>query len=107
MLSNITGIFENILGFNSDLSPKLVSNTKILSWLLTRIETPKHDENCGYAAEILSILLQDNRDNRLALGKKDGVETLLKVLSVRPSQCASFYFVKSSVAFPQKGSCQC
>ena len=40
------------------------------------------DENRGYAAEILSILLQDNRVNREALGEKDGVEILLKVLSV-------------------------
>lgn len=76
------GIFENILGFNSELSTELVSKTKILSWLLTRIETPKHDENRGYAAEILSILLQNNRPNRLELGKKDGVETILKTLSV-------------------------
>lgn len=76
------GIFENILGFNSDLSTPLVSNTKILSWLLQRIESPKHDENRGYAAEILSILLQNNRPNRLELGKKDGVETILKILSV-------------------------
>jgi beta-catenin-like protein 1 len=43
-----------------------------------------HDENRGYAAELLSILLQNNVDNRLELGKKDGVETILKVLSVSP-----------------------
>ena len=72
-----------MLGFNLELPTQLVSNTKILSWLLTRIESPKHDENRGYAAEILSILLQNNRQNRLALGKQDGVETLLKILSVR------------------------
>ena len=42
-----------------------------------------HDENRSYAAELLSILLQDNRPNRLELGKKDGVEIMLKVLSVR------------------------
>lgn len=71
-----------MLGFNSELSTQLVKNTKIMTWLLGRIESPKHDENRGYAAEILSILLQNSRDNRLALGKKDGVETLLKVLSV-------------------------
>ena len=71
-----------MLGFNPELPTQLVSNTKILSWLLTRIESPKHDENRGYAAEILSILLQNNRQNRLALGKQDGVETLLKILSV-------------------------
>ena len=72
-----------MLGINPELPTQLVSNTKILPWLLTRIESPKHDENRGYAAEILSILLQNNRQNRLALGKQDGVETLLKILSVR------------------------
>ena len=46
-----------------------------------RIEAKSHDGNRVYAAEILSILL-DNRPNRLAFGKADGVETSLKVLSV-------------------------
>ncbi|KAI0677614.1 Catenin-beta-like protein [Trametes maxima] len=78
---HVLGIFENLLGFNAELSTQLVSKTKILSWLLKRIESPKHDENRGYAAEILSILLQNNRSNRLALGKQDGVESLLKILS--------------------------
>jgi beta-catenin-like protein 1 len=57
----------------------------MLSWLLKRIQAKSHDENRGYAAELLSILLQDNSGNRIALGKQDGVETLLKVLSVSSS----------------------
>ncbi|KAI0650806.1 DUF1716-domain-containing protein [Trametes meyenii] len=78
---HVLGIFENLLGFNAELSAQLVSKTKILSWLLKRIEPSKYDENRGYAAEILSILLQNNRPNRLELSKQDGVETLLKILS--------------------------
>ncbi|KAF8591532.1 DUF1716-domain-containing protein [Ramaria rubella] len=78
---HILGIFENCLGFNPQLSVMLVKNTNILPWLLKRISAKIHDENRGYAAEVLSILLQDNRDNRLVLGSKGGVETLLKVLS--------------------------
>lgn len=77
------GVFENVLGFRAELSVQLVSNTKILEWLLKRIQSKTHDENRGYAAEILSILLQNNRANRLELAKKDGVEVMLKVLSVR------------------------
>ena len=76
------GIFENLLGFNPDLATQLVSKTKILPWLLNRIESKGHDENRGYAAELLSILLQNNTANRLELGKLDGVEVILKVLSV-------------------------
>jgi beta-catenin-like protein 1 len=59
-----------------------VSKTPILTWLLNRIQSKTHDENRGYAAELMSILLQNDIDNRVELGKKDGVETILKVLSV-------------------------
>ena len=79
------GNFENLIGFNADLSIQLDSKTTILEWLLTRIQSKKHDENRGYAAEILSILLQNNRENRLSLSKHNGVESLLQVLSVRNS----------------------
>ena len=103
-----SGIFENILGFNADLSTDLVSKTKILDWLLQRIESPKHDENRGYAAEILSILLQNKRLNRLELGKRNGVETILTVLSVNlrcllhPTRLTEPVLL----ALSQKGPCQ-
>ncbi|KAJ3554103.1 hypothetical protein NM688_g3281 [Phlebia brevispora] len=78
---HILGIFENLIGFNADLSLQLISKTTILKWLLDRIQAKKYDENRGYAAELISILLQNNRANRLAFGKEDGVEACLKVLS--------------------------
>ncbi|KAG6816922.1 hypothetical protein H0H87_001624 [Tephrocybe sp. NHM501043] len=78
---HILGIFENVLGFNPQLSTNLVAKTTILSWLLNRIQSKAHDENRGYAAELLSILLQDNQKNRQEFGKQDGVETTLKTLS--------------------------
>ncbi|KIJ56815.1 hypothetical protein M422DRAFT_218491 [Sphaerobolus stellatus SS14] len=78
---HILGIFENTLGFKPELSARLVSETNILPWLLERIGSKTHDANRGYAAEVLSILLQDNRQNRLKLGEKNGVEILLKVIS--------------------------
>ncbi|TCD69674.1 hypothetical protein EIP91_006691 [Steccherinum ochraceum] len=78
---HVLGIFENVLGFNAELSTDLVAKTAILDWILKRIQSKTHDENRGYAAELLSILLQNNRSNRLELAKKDGVETALKVLS--------------------------
>ncbi|KIK68105.1 hypothetical protein GYMLUDRAFT_154602, partial [Collybiopsis luxurians FD-317 M1] len=78
---HILGFFENVLGFNPSLATELVSKTAILSWLLERIQFKKHDENRGYAAELLSILLQDNQTNRLELGNRDGIETFLKVVS--------------------------
>ncbi|CAK5275538.1 unnamed protein product [Mycena citricolor] len=78
---HVLGIFENILGFNPDLATRLVSKTTMLTWLLTRVQDKAHDENRGYAAELLSILLQNNKPNRIEFGKKDGVEVCLKVLS--------------------------
>ncbi|KAF9222012.1 DUF1716-domain-containing protein [Gyrodon lividus] len=78
---HIIGVFENVLGFNPDLSVQLVSKTKMMNWLLERIQSRTHDENRSYAAELLSILLQDSAPNRQELGKKDGVEAILKVLS--------------------------
>lgn len=54
----------------------------MLAWLLNRIQTKTHDENRGYATELLSILLQDNPKNRLEFGQRDGAEVLLKTLSV-------------------------
>jgi beta-catenin-like protein 1 len=76
------GIFENVLGFNPDLSSILVSKTKMMTWLLDRVQSKTHGENRGYSAELLSILLQNNAENRRDFGKKDGVEVALKVLSV-------------------------
>lgn len=78
---HILGAFENILGFNPDLSEKFVAKTKIMKWLLDRVQSKTHDENRCYAAELLSILLQNNSANRQHMGKLDGVEAILKTLS--------------------------
>lgn len=83
ILIDSPGIFENIIGSNADFAPQLVAKTSVLKWLLDRLQSKDHNENRGYAVEILSILLQNNRANRLEFGKQDGVETSLKVLSVR------------------------
>lgn len=91
--SNIgpTGIFENMIGFNPSLSSNLVSKTKVLPWLLERIQSKTHDENRGYAAELISIFLQNRSDNKMALGECNGVEIILKVLSVRLQFLTEFY----------------
>ncbi|KAI6151882.1 Catenin-beta-like protein [Pisolithus tinctorius] len=78
---HIIGVFENVLEFNPDLSENLVAQTKIMNWLLERILWKAHDENRCYAAELLSILLQNSSANREELGKKDGVENMLRALS--------------------------
>jgi len=87
---HVLGILENVLAFNPDISKTLVKKTKTLSWALNRIQNPVQDDNRGYAAEFLSIILQSDRENRLAYGRGDGVEVSLKVLSV--SYLRSFVF---------------
>jgi len=86
---HVLGILENVLAFNPDISKTLVKKTKTLTWALNRIQNPVQDDNRGYAAEFLSIIIQSDRENRLAYGKGDGVEISLKVLSV--SHLRSFY----------------
>ena len=66
------------------MAKNLVEKTKTLPWLLKRVALSEYPENRGYSAELLSILLQDNREIRITFGKADGVETVLKVLSVCP-----------------------
>ena len=77
-----SGICENIVGSDPALAERLILKTKLLSWLLTRVQAKSQDENRSYAAELLAILLQESRANRLEFSKQDGVETLLKVASV-------------------------
>lgn len=79
---HVLGILENVLAFNPNISKTLIKKSKTLRWTLKRIQNPVQDDNRGYAAELLSILLQSDRENRLAYGKGDGVEISLKVLSV-------------------------
>jgi beta-catenin-like protein 1 len=84
---HVLGILENVLAFNPDISKSLIKKNKTLSWVLSRIQNPIQDDNRGYAAELLSILLQNDRENRIAYGKNDGVEASLKVLSVSYPRC--------------------
>ncbi|KAG9017953.1 hypothetical protein FRB90_012839 [Tulasnella sp. 427] len=78
---NTLNVFENILAFNPAISRTLVNNTSVLKWLLERVQAKAHDDNRVYPSELLAIILQDNRQNRLDLGKAGGVDTLLQVLS--------------------------
>ena len=70
------------MGVNPELAEQIVDKTQFLKWLLHRIQAKAHDENRGYASELVSILLQSSRKNRLVLAKEGGVEVLLQALAV-------------------------
>ncbi|CAO3698962.1 unnamed protein product [Rhizopus microsporus] len=80
----VLGVFESIVSLDPKYAENIALKTEALTWLLNRIQNKSFDANIAYASEILSILLQDSRDIRLKVGELDGVDILLRALSVRP-----------------------
>ncbi|CAG8598044.1 17039_t:CDS:10 [Acaulospora morrowiae] len=78
---NTLGIIENLASFDPSLSERLIKDTNILEWMLGRIKVKAFDSNKQYCSEILSILLQNSRVNRLKLGELGGIDVLLQVLN--------------------------
>lgn len=76
------GIFENLLSFMPPLAEQIGESTTILDWLLKRISKEGFDSNKQYAAEVLSILLQNSPVNANRIAASEGIDTLLMVLSV-------------------------
>ncbi|KAJ9645477.1 hypothetical protein H2204_001057 [Knufia peltigerae] len=84
---HILNVLENIL---SDTQYQEVAGSKdgLMSWLLVRVKKAdptargKVGQNRQYAAELLAILLQSSRANRERFARKEGVDTLLELLSV-------------------------
>ncbi|KAF5275670.1 hypothetical protein FQA39_LY06782 [Lamprigera yunnana] len=78
---NSLSIIENL----TELRPEIcneASKQGLLQWLLRRLKVKApFDANKLYASELLSIFLQDNNGNRLALGDLDGIDTLLQQLA--------------------------
>ncbi|CAH1105199.1 unnamed protein product [Psylliodes chrysocephalus] len=78
---NTLSIIENLTELSSEIINE-ASKQGLLAWLLKRLKLKApFDSNKLYASEILSILLQDNEKNRLALGEIDGIDTLLQQLA--------------------------
>lgn len=78
---NTLAIIENLIELRPEICNEVVKQN-FLQWLLKRlkVKTP-FDTNKLYVSELLSILLQDNNPNRLALGELDGIDTLLQQLA--------------------------
>ncbi|RDI86181.1 hypothetical protein Vi05172_g3900 [Venturia inaequalis] len=86
--SDRSGVYNSLSILESLASQPALASTigkspKILQWLLNRIqilESPLK-QNKQYAAEILAILLQTSTENRAAVTKLNGVDTLLSLLA--------------------------
>jgi beta-catenin-like protein 1 len=75
-------VIENLLSqpTNTDVIGK---ESTLLKWLLERIQKPEKptSQNKQYASEILSILTQSSRTNRVRVAEANGVETCLTNLA--------------------------
>jgi len=76
------GIFENIMELRPDVVVD-IGKQGLIPWLLKRIKAKMpYDGNKLYCSEILSILLQNNEENRALVGEIGGIDTLLQQLAV-------------------------
>jgi beta-catenin-like protein 1 len=79
---NTLEILEESIASHAPVADLLVEKTQILTFLLNRIQSHAIDTNRLYCTEILSILAQASEYNRIAIGKVDGIEILLRALAV-------------------------
>ncbi|CAH1183171.1 unnamed protein product [Phaedon cochleariae] len=78
---NTLSIIENLIELRTEITNE-ATKQGLLAWLLKRLKVKApFDGNKLYASEMLSILLQDNEKNRLALGDLDGIDGLLQQLA--------------------------
>jgi len=82
-VEKILNIIENILEIKPDTAEYIVDNTKIFIWIIKKLspKTP-FDDNKLYASEILSILVQQHKNNQFTLGKMGGIDHLLTTIAV-------------------------
>lgn len=83
----ILGVFENLISFMPPLADQIGSTTSLLRWLMQRIQKVGFDSNKQYAAEVLSILLQNSRENTSRIADEKGLDSLLVALSVSYNDC--------------------
>lgn len=78
-------IIENIVSIEPGLMEAVVTDTSLIPYLLRRLRIKPFDSVREYVSELLSILVQTSRDNRLALleggGGMNGVDILLQVVA--------------------------
>lgn len=65
---NTLSILENLVEIKEDMATVIGTSTNIFQYLLNKVRSKKFDGNKLYASEILSILLQPSRKNRLEIG---------------------------------------
>lgn len=78
---NTLAIIENIVEFQPEVS-KDIAETGFMAWLVKKLKVKvPFDDNKLYASEILSILLQNEPENRVLFGSLDAIDSLLQQLA--------------------------
>ncbi|KAF9969932.1 hypothetical protein BGZ73_007502 [Actinomortierella ambigua] len=78
---NTLAIFENLTSVDTKLAETMVQQTKLLPWMLKRLQEKSFDSNRQYCSELLAIFLQSSPGNRKKLGELGGIDILLQILS--------------------------
>lgn len=75
-------VFENLMEIKSEVCVE-AANQGLLQWILKRLKAKlPFDANKLYCSEIMSILIQESKENRLLLGTLEGIDVLLQQLAI-------------------------
>uniref|UniRef100_A0A1B0D9P9 Beta-catenin-like protein 1 N-terminal domain-containing protein n=1 Tax=Phlebotomus papatasi TaxID=29031 RepID=A0A1B0D9P9_PHLPP len=75
-------VFENLMEIKSEVCVE-AANQGLMQWILKRLKAKlPFDANKLYCSEIMSILIQESKENRLLLGTLDGIDVLLQQLAI-------------------------
>jgi len=78
---NTLSIVENVIEFRPEVC-KEVAIAGFMNWLIKKLKVKiPFDDNKLYASEILSILLQNDPENRIMFGEQDAIDSLLQQLA--------------------------
>merc|ERR1719312_1950334 len=96
---NGLSILENIIEFRPAVA-KDVAEAGFLNWLIKKLKVKvPFDANKLYASEILSILLQNEPQNRVMFGKLEAIDSILQQLAYYkrhdPTQQEEFEFMEN------------
>ncbi|CAK7338787.1 unnamed protein product [Dovyalis caffra] len=83
---NTLATVENMIEVEPKVAEMICEKTRILKWLLGKLKVREFDSNKQYAAEILSILLQNSEANQKKLGQMNGVDVVLQAVAMYKSK---------------------
>lgn len=83
---NTLATVENMIEVEPKVAEMICEKTRVFKWLLGKLKVREFDSNKQYAAEILSILLQNSEANQKKLGQMNGVDVVLQAVAMYKSK---------------------